>query len=247
MPLKRHERSSKIIFLHVPKTAGTSLRQVVEQVYPGDRCVSVYSFDFQYRRHWRARMALRAEVEKAEVVYGHVSYGVHRLLGIDGRYVAFVRNPVDRVLSFWRQQVRVPETEYHQAISDGMSLVDLLRSGECHQVSNHMTQMLSGRTEFTPKQARSSLARAFENMDTHFVDVGIAEHMEESVARIGDRLGWTTYPAVPRLNVDLEVESFTIDQETRAEIVRFNRLDIELYNRVLQRAGLDIAVDDGSA
>lgn len=240
--MKQPGRSDKIIFLHVPKTAGTSFRQVIEQVYPGKRCAFVYSHEF--RHHRRQRMALRAEVEGAEVLYGHLSYGVHRLLRVEGRYVAFVRNPIDRVHSFWRHQARSPGMQYHRDIANGMTLVDLLRSGECPQVTNHVTQILAGR-QFKPKQARSMLAKAFDHLDNHFVEVGIAEYMDESVARIAEKLAWKTHPLAPWLNVD--PTSFTIDQETRAEIVRFNGLDIELYNRVLQRAGLDVPSEGGVA
>jgi hypothetical protein len=227
----RSARAEKTIFLHIPKTAGTSFRQVIEKIYPENQRVFVYSHEFLHHKH--QKMALREKVDQAEIVYGHLSYGIHRQLGIDAHYVTFVRDPVDRVVSFFRHQAREPEMEYHLAISQGMTLVDLLRSGECHQVSNHMTSILAGRHQFRPKKATATLARACENLDNHFRAVGVAECMDESVAQIANMLGWTMRPVVPRLNVDPGRGVFTLDEETRTEIVRFNSLDIELYERIV--------------
>lgn len=231
--MRTRTSTNTTIFLHVPKTAGTSLRHVISQVYPGKRAVFVYSHELLGAR--RHRTTLRQRVEEADVVYGHLSYGAHRALGVDGKYVAFVRDPVDRVASFFRHHAREPEMELHRSIGQGMTLVDLLRSGECHQVSNHMTRILSGRHDIKPKKASATLALACENLESHFRAVGVAEHMEASIGRIAELLQWPVRPVVPHLNVDPERGRFALNDETRAEIVRCNSLDIELYNRVLQR------------
>jgi hypothetical protein len=56
------------------------------------------------------------------------------------------------------------------------------------------------------------------------------------VALIGDRLGWAQrQPAIERLNVAKDRRPFVLDEATRAEIERFNTLDIELYSRVARR------------
>ena len=50
------------IFIHIPKTAGMSLRETVERVYPGDRCVFIYS-------HNPAHLdAVRKDVQRADPV-----------------------------------------------------------------------------------------------------------------------------------------------------------------------------------
>lgn len=86
----------KIIFLHIPKTAGSSLRQIVEQEYPGDDCLSIYT-----HRTPEFLASIQEDVPKAKAIYGHFSYGIHEFLGIHGRYVTFVRNPINRVLSYY--------------------------------------------------------------------------------------------------------------------------------------------------
>ncbi|HXW34176.1 MAG TPA: sulfotransferase family 2 domain-containing protein, partial [Acidimicrobiales bacterium] len=156
-----------------------------------------------------------------------------------GRYVTFVRDPVDRVESFFRHYAR--EGDYRLAIANGLTLVDFLQIEERQvslQVSNHMTQLLSGRDDLGGRRGRGALDEAWSNLETYFSFIGVSENMEESTSRLGEVLGWSTPINVPRLNVDEHRDSFDIDEKTRAEIARVNELDIELYQRVLHNATL---------
>src|SRR5690348_7948751 len=117
-----------VIFLHIPKTGGTSLRQVILQAYPPGCCQLIY-----YLEPGRV-IAAGKTLSNGGAVYGHLYFGVHELLGVAPRYVTMVREPVSRVASFYRQQARDPESEHFHDIAAGMTMVDLLESG-CHQVN----------------------------------------------------------------------------------------------------------------
>ncbi len=219
----------KTIFLHIPKTAGMSMGETVRRVYPRGRCVFIYDLD-------PARInALREDVQHAEAVYGHVSFGIHEIFGIEARYVTVLRDPVDRVVSFFRHQANHDDNEYHRLIAQGMTLKDLLRGEHCHQVNNHMVRILSGHPDAGTTGDRGLLDRAQANLDTQFDAVGITERMDESVALIGSALGWPRKFSVPRINVDPQPRAFVLDDDTRAEVVRYNALDIELYERVVRQ------------
>jgi Galactose-3-O-sulfotransferase len=166
------------------------------------------------------------------VIYGHVSYGIHRELGVENfRYATILREPVARAVSFFRHQARYEDSDYHALISDGMTLKDLLLSERCDQLNNHMVRIISGHGDPAVIEERVHLERAFANIDAHFAAVGITEHMDESVALMAGALKWTTRPAVKQLNVDTEADRYVIDDETRALVERYNALDLELYER----------------
>jgi hypothetical protein len=45
--------AAKTIFVHIPKTAGMSLREVVREVYPGGSCIFIYSYESLQDQHER--------------------------------------------------------------------------------------------------------------------------------------------------------------------------------------------------
>ena len=216
------------IFLHIPKTGGTSFRDVVEQVYPHNRCISAYSLEPV------ALEGVKARIGEADAVYGHLFYGVHKILGVGPRYVTIVRNPIERVISFYRHQARDENSEHFEAIADGMTLRDLLASDDCPQVNNHMVRIVSGYEGSEPVHDGQVLRRAFANLED-FECVGVAERMNESVAVIAERLGWVRIPLVPRLNTSPSGEMFCLDEATRAAILSRNALDLLFYARVAAR------------
>jgi hypothetical protein len=224
-------RAGPPIFLHIPKTAGTSLRELLSHMYGGERCLFLYGREFEGGPDTLA--ALRRDAGRAAVVYGHMPFGVHEALGLRPFYVAVLRNPVERVVSFFRHQERDRQSEYHEQIAAGMSMVDLLRSGRCHQVDNHMTRMLSGRDSPHSAVDRTALDDAMGNLQAHFGLVGLTEHMEETVVRLGRRLEWGSRPIAPLpvLNVDPRPPP-PLPEVVREVIMRHNALDVELYDRV---------------
>jgi hypothetical protein len=71
--------------------------------------------------------------------------------------------------------------------------------------------------------------------------------MDKTVELIGERLGWARrQPVIERLNVAVDSRTFVLDEATRAEIERFNTLDIELYRAVARRFADEVSAG-GSA
>ena len=219
-----------VFFIHVPKTGGTSLAEVVRSVYPPERCL----FTYEREDHLDE---LRAEAQRAAVVFGHFSFGLHDVLGFDARYVTLLREPVSRVTSFFRHQARHEDSEFGRDIANGMTLRDLLRSESCEQVNNHMVRIISSEYDERQVNDRAALELAWRNLVAHFDYVGTTERMVESVDGIGRVLGWQRSPQPPRLNDDPEAEDCRIDYATRAEIMKYNALDVELYERVSRGRG----------
>src|SRR5690349_20650120 len=86
-----------LIFLHIPKTAGISLRQVLINNTPGPAFRIIHPIsDVE-------RLAALPESERAalELVDGHLYYGIHSLLPRPCRYMTMLRDPVEQVLSLY--------------------------------------------------------------------------------------------------------------------------------------------------
>jgi hypothetical protein len=99
------------IFLHMPKSAGTTFRHHIENNFSSEEILGLYHAD----RHKLTRDDVFAKVsafsvaqkQKLRVVYGHeVYYGVHELLDRPSRYVTFLRDPIEKTISFYNYRMQ---------------------------------------------------------------------------------------------------------------------------------------------
>lgn len=224
---------SKIVFIHIPKTAGTSFRRLLDKQYPGHKLLPLYE-PYPYTPEVLAR--LKRQAQQATACIGHVPFGIDRQLGIDARYVTFLRDPVERVVSYYRHNQRHANARFHQQIKEGMTLADLVRSGidaECH---NNMTRMISGIGDNRRLTDRAVLEQAIDNIERRFLFIGLTEQFDQSVDLLGSRLGWRRQGLVkPALNRAPDQKRFPLDEQTRALVLEYNDLDLALYRYVAQR------------
>jgi hypothetical protein len=92
-----------VLFVHVPKTGGTSLVRFFTDLYGPERC-------FRHRARDPKTHELGPPMEKmtdhqretVRFVAGHKAYGFHALFDRPALYITVVRDPVDRLLSdYW--------------------------------------------------------------------------------------------------------------------------------------------------
>lgn len=221
-----------LFFLHIPKTAGTSLYQIFAEQYPGGRLVPAYPPFAEGSRD----AAIAALANGAEVFFGHLNFGVHRLLGVPGRYLTMLRQPVDRVASYFNHQRRHPHAEHYPMVSRGVTLQQFVSQRVTVETNNHMTRMVAGYLEPGYLDDPGVLERALRNLRQDFVFAGITERFDESLAMMAECLGWESRPpgAAPRANRTPERNRTELDLDTRRLIERDNLLDLALYRAVAE-------------
>ena len=91
-----------IIFLHIPKTAGTTLHHIINRQY---RQRQLYVYDNSREDALDAFINLSPQTKASlKLIRGHLSYGLHEHLPGTHSYFTFLRDPVDRVLSHYYYQ-----------------------------------------------------------------------------------------------------------------------------------------------
>src|SRR5689334_13856571 len=216
-----------LIFLHIGKTAGSTLRQVLQRQFPRSRVTTVRA-----RRRPReetladfARLPV-AEREHPRLIMGHTVFGLHEAVPRPTTYLTMLRNPIRLALSQYAFVLRTPGHRHHELIQ-GMTLEEYIRSGIALEMNNSQTRAIAGDVG-TPFGAcsRELLDRAMENVREHFSFVGLSERFDESLILLRRTYGWSNVHYVSA-NVARTRRSLTDTQ--RQLIEEHNELDLELY------------------
>lgn len=226
--------SSPLLISHIPKTAGTSLRNTVAAsekdvlfVYAGE--LALGNPNIEFIRDFRQGSVPR-------VVMGHFSYGAHRFLGVKPRYMTILREPIERVVSLFRHLRLSHGAPLYDKLRAGMSIEDFVASGETEQSNNHMCRCIAG----IPPDARETITAdwlldlALHNLGRHYEIVGTLPRLNAALKAMRALMGWPT--SAPRHDNVTEGGTPDVDERTRATIEEFNALDARLYAIVEERS-----------
>lgn len=232
------EPEQRYFFIHLMKTAGTSLRERLKEhfgvpgVYPNrtdGRDVFTQYLDLD-----NLRMRMRVRGDEVRVVCGHFPLCTQELLG--GGFTTFtvLRHPLDRTLSYLRHHRQQTPADRHKSLEE--IYADPFRfHGMAH---NHMTKMFSltpdemtagmlTEVEFTPERTEAAKA-ALATVDV----VGVQEHFEAFCDELTRRFGWDL--GEPRHVNDSEPSD--VSDEFRERILADHAADLALYELALELA-----------
>jgi hypothetical protein len=104
-----------LVFLHLPKTGGTSL----QEIFQGRLMDGRPFFHIGNPDHVRAFLALpEAQQKRYYGAQGHMPMGLHAHITRPVTYLTFLRNPVERVLSSYAMALRYAHHPGHAEMRD---------------------------------------------------------------------------------------------------------------------------------
>jgi hypothetical protein len=212
-----------LIFLHIPKTAGTTLNRIIERQYSP---FAIFTID-PYRVKATSERLKRIPAtrrRRLRVVRGHLPYGIHEYLPQGATYITMLRDPVARVLSAYYFVLRRPLNPLHWKLKrERLGVEDCLRLFPHRQ--NLQCRFIAGIEDSAINDERL-LAIAKENLTKSFSVVGISERFEESLMLMATTFAWE----IPFYeNCRVAKTRPQIDPGAVEMIRDHNRLDLELY------------------
>lgn len=219
------------IFLHAPRTAGTTVNRIFEANFAEGELLSVYT-DEQYKT---LRSMGPETLQGVRLIQGHVFldlYSPPMFRGCGVRPVTFLREPVARLVSeylflkTWRRnhlytflnENRVGFREYLQSENRRLK----------YRGKNFLTRFLTG-AEVPPGGGHGAeLSTAKKNLETVFEFVGITERFDESLLLLAPLLGLGNVVYESR-NVLRSKNTPDISQEDLELARELNATDVELY------------------
>jgi hypothetical protein len=217
-----------IRFLHIPKTAGSTLSSILQRQYLGKKMFSL-SGNPNIDEH---NFSLRSEHYKANtrLFLGHsqIESGIER--ADTGIIITILRDPVERVKSFC-QHAAEGKSEYlrDRFPPESFKLDDFLACGDI-SLSNLQTRFLIGHAKFETLNKNEAIEQALENLFNKISYYGIQEHFDESLIIFSKALNWRL-PVYIRKNTKNLNKSISFEQRHIKTIIELNEIDLAVYRK----------------
>lgn len=211
-----------LAFVHIPKTAGTTLHKIISHQYSKNQIYIHHDTEGPPTQE----LADKIISSGAKVIMGHFSVGLHDYFP-ELRYITCLRDPVSRITSHYHHARNDPDHYLHQS-ANHLTLSEYASSGLSGELSNGMTRMIAGRMDFHYDKAdESTLERAKQNIVNHFDSVLLSESFDPGVLMFASDRNWPA-PYFVRRKVGRVVGSVPAPQDIEA-IAKQNPLDLELH------------------
>ena len=217
-----------LVFLHIPKTAGTTMRRILARQY-GPAAVRILDESRDPQAVRRFADLPEREGLRVRAVAGHMGYGLHELVARPVRYLVFLRDPVERIVSHYYYVMRTPDHRFHDD-ANALGLGDFVRKlPESELVNDGQVKWLT--REAVTGRSLAGDADPLEVASRHLSTavVGLAERFDESLLLMQSDLRWKT-PYYVKENVTRDrPRGAALSADDRRTIEEANARDLELY------------------
>lgn len=238
--IKEPKPIDQIIFLHIPKTAGTNLDNIA-------RVFSQNGNNFHYKRLGVPRVYKRSPnlitgdwigglkiiqnnphlvdtISSPFFISGHFPYGLHLYFSKPSKYVTLIRHPVDREISdanFAYQRGYINQEEFYPYLLEQM-------------IDNPQVRLVAGIKYMTIPCTEETLEKAKENIEKHFLLAAPHEEVNAFMQILASIQGWGSFAYSPMQITNRKVV-VNPDESLFNILLKKHKWDLMLYEWVQNR------------
>jgi hypothetical protein len=233
-----------LYYLHITKTAGSSLTSFLDSQFDRDEICPAHLLLglFSIPKH---------ELPRYKLFRGHLWYGLNSYVGTDLTYMTMLRDPIERVIS-WYSHVRCQPGAYRhdRVLNENWTLLDFVTDEATNwDMINAQTLFLAVDLDYDrlardPVGYGQAVVKAYARRrnDRKLLDiakarlekfafVGLTERMQDSLRLLCHTFGFDPRFEEPRLNVSNNRPSVgELTVQTIAAIEEITELDRDLYD-----------------
>jgi len=212
-----------LIFHHIPKTAGTSLRNIIENNYLPHEIVTTYGAN-RKSVDWYKKFYNSLTIEEKASIRCIAAHTVHFIIPVlieqqhPFQVFCLLRDPVDRIVSLYHFCKKIPYTKSGGGAQKGQKIRELnwkiediyLNLGEGNENSSELHSIFkdffNGQTrillsphvntetlEYTRISQNFYEKQVKDILQKHYV-VGVQEKFSESINLFAQKFGWKNLP-----------------------------------------------------
>lgn len=187
-----------IVFLHVPKCGGNSIIAMLRRAseWESFKESQIYSVNNSWPEVVRSRP--KEENSHFYIIHGHIGYGIHEFLPGKTTYVAMLREPIERLYSYYRYIMALGGSGWgfyaHKGLARDMTFLEFLKSKAFSNLDNGITRQLAGvnfhHQDLIYPVDGSTYELAVKHIESGIL-LGFMDDFENSLRFIFRQLGWT--------------------------------------------------------
>jgi len=228
------------IFIHVPKSAGTSFRFSV--INGGNYSLSGYNIMAWHGTTTKFKEEISiAKREQVKLLTGHCCFGIHEAFSKPAAYLSIIRHPVDRIVSYFYQTTftlnNKPIPMTRSKLLDPETFEKLLAARMVSQ--NQAVQLLSGAHIPIENLGEEHLQMAKNNIDKYFSFICCTEDLDNYWDLLSNKFGYKWHSNDRIKKSDMHIDHDTVRPKLedippyiKTEIAKTHSLDVMLYNYV---------------
>lgn len=244
-----HHHYSTIIFHHIPKTAGTTMYGIIDQVERPSRIYTISPRNQEdHAESVAAFRGLDAESKrKIRILRGHDIYGFDKYLPQPCTYFTILREPGARLISSYYHLVGAPALLPERVAfrKNPPTLSEYLEQGDIYLGHNSLIKSFVNCPSATGRTSEDVFEEALEALEKAYSLVGLVEEFDASVVLSGECFGWNVKGYLSR-NVRADPGGRQVDpsfvrrhEELNSYDVRFYQAAREVFEDRKRRVGPD--------
>ena len=220
-----------LISIHIYKTAGTTFQSILDKIFKSNEIVYANLEGVEKCEEDLKKNRL-ANKESIKVIHGHFPFGWHNYFSKQAKYISFLREPINRVVSDYFYNREFSEGHNHSFASK-MTMEEYLNCDQLLDMDNGQTRYIAGDYS-TPfgQCSEEMLSKAKKNIDSMFLFVGLTEKFDESLVFINHYLGWKKIYYTNKNVTQNKPRPSTLTPQQKDIIQLRNKFDVELYQYI---------------